>query len=139
MVDDQQIPYGSKLFYQGVNQFVSNMNETLDLFNKNHIPVFVSNLVCNDRDLKPFVSILPDSIRFPGFGTNLANGIYAYEQGDWESASVFWNWQTKYMMHTRCAIFISGNLSVRQGIKQRRNFISPGPGTSTDCASAHLL
>ena len=115
MVGDQQIPYESKLFYQGVNQFVSNMNETLDLFNKNHIPVFVSNLVCNDRDLKPFVSISPDSIRFPGFGTNLALGIRAYDQGDQVSASRYLQIAEKiYDAHALCNFYL-GNLSVVQG------------------------
>jgi hypothetical protein len=103
MVGDQQIPYESKIFYQGVNQFVSNMNETLELFNKNRIPVFVSNLVCHDRDLKPFVSISPDSIRFPGFGTNLALGIRAYDQGDQVSASRYLQIAEKiYDAHALC-------------------------------------
>ena len=115
MVGDQQIPYESKLFYQGVNQFVSNMKETLDLFNKNRIPVFVSNLVCNDRDLKPFVSISPDSIRFPGFGTNLALGIRAYDQGDQVSASHYLQIADKiYDAHALCNFYL-GNLSVVQG------------------------
>jgi tetratricopeptide (TPR) repeat protein len=115
MVGEQQIPYESKLFYQGVNQFVSNMNETLDLFNKNHIPVFVSNLVCNDRGLKPFVSISPDSIRFPEFRKNLALGISAYDQGDWKSALRYLQVADKiYDAHALCNFYL-GNLSVVQG------------------------
>jgi len=115
MVGEQQIPYGSKLFYQGVNQFVSNMSETLDLFNKNHIPVFVSNLVCNDRDMKPFVSISPDSVRFPGFGRNLALGIAAYNQGDWKLASRYLQIADKiYNAHALCNFYL-GKLSVIQG------------------------
>ena len=115
MVGDQQIPYDSKLFYQGVNQFVSNMNETLDLFNKNHIPVFISNLVSNDRDMKPFVSISPDSTRFPGFQKNLALGIHAYDQSDWVSASRYLQIADKiYDAHALCNFYL-GNLSVIQG------------------------
>jgi tetratricopeptide (TPR) repeat protein len=122
MVGDQQIPYGSKLFYQGVNQFVSNMNETLELFNNNHIPVFVSNLVCNDRDLKPFVSISPDSIRFPEFGKNLALGISAYNQRDWPSASSHLLLANKiYDAHAMCNFYL-GNLSVARDDKIKAKF-----------------
>ena len=122
MVGDRHIPYESKLFYQGVNQFVSNMNETLDLLNKNHIPVFVSNLVCNDRDLKPFVSISPDSIRFPGFGKSLALGIRAYDQGDWVSATRYFEMADKiYDAHALCNFYL-GNLSVKQGDQIRAKF-----------------
>jgi len=122
MVGDQQIPYGSKLFYQGVNQFISNMNETLALFNDNHIPVFVSNLVCNDRDLKPFVSIPPDNIRFPGFGKNLALGTSAYDQGDWVSASRYLQLAEKiYDAHALCNFYL-GNLAVFQGDKIKAKF-----------------
>ena len=114
MAGDQQIPYESKLFYQGVSQFVSNMNETLEFFNNHHIPVFVSNLVCNDRDLKPFVSISPDSIRFPGFKKNLALGISAYDQGDWVSASRYLQLAEKmYDAHALCNFYL-GQLSVIQ-------------------------
>jgi tetratricopeptide (TPR) repeat protein len=122
MVGDQKIPYDSKLFYQGVNQFVSNMNETLELFNKNHIPVFISNLVCNDRDLKPFVSIPPDSVRFPGFGKNLALGISAYDQGNWASASHYLQMADKmYNEHALCNFYL-GNLSVVQGDQSKAKF-----------------
>ncbi len=115
MVGDQQIPFGSKLFYQGLSQFVSNMNETLELFNNQHIPVFVSNLVSNDRDLKPFVSIPPDSIRFPEFGKDLALGIQAYGQGDWPSASRYLQLaENMYSAHALCNYYL-GSLSAMQG------------------------
>jgi tetratricopeptide (TPR) repeat protein len=114
MVGDQQIAYGSNLFYKGVSQFVSNMNETLELFDSHRIPVFVSNLVSNDRDLKPFVSIPPDSIRFPGFGKNLALGIRAFNQGDWESAYSFLLTADKmYDAHALCNFYLGKLLEIR--------------------------
>src|SRR6202035_3357538 len=48
MAADQQIPFGSKLFQRGIDQFKSNMDQTLNLFNQHHIPVFIGNLVCNE-------------------------------------------------------------------------------------------
>jgi lysophospholipase L1-like esterase len=86
MVADQQIPYQSELYKRGVEQFRSNMNETLDLLNKHHIPVFVSNLVSNEKDLKPFVSFPVDSIQFPGFTVNYNRGIRALKDNHIQAA-----------------------------------------------------
>jgi tetratricopeptide (TPR) repeat protein len=57
MVADQEIAYGSPLFTRGIRQFETNMDETLDIFHRNKIPVFISNVVSNLRDQHPFVSI----------------------------------------------------------------------------------
>ncbi|HEY2648625.1 MAG TPA: hypothetical protein VGI38_05510 [Puia sp.] len=122
MVGDQRIPYGSELYYQGVKQFVSNMNETLELFNRNHIPVFVSNLVCNERNLKPFVSISPDSARFPEFGKNLKLGMYAYDRGEWTAADQYLQLAEKiYSAHALCNFYL-GNLAVMQGDQIKAGF-----------------
>lgn len=56
MTHDQSIPYKSPLFQQGISQFNSNMTDMLNLFSRHHIPVYISNLVYNQRDLKPFIS-----------------------------------------------------------------------------------
>ncbi len=50
------VPFQSKTYYQGLKQFQSNLTETLDVLNTNGIPVFVSNLVSNEKDMKPFFS-----------------------------------------------------------------------------------
>ena len=57
MVADQEIAYGSPLFTRGIRQFETNMDETLDIFHRNKIPVFISNVVSNLKDQHPFVSI----------------------------------------------------------------------------------
>ena len=59
MVADQQIEYGSSQFYWGIDQFRENMDQALGVFSRAHVPVFFSNLVSNEKDLRPFVS-LPD-------------------------------------------------------------------------------
>ncbi|MDP4239252.1 MAG: GDSL-type esterase/lipase family protein [Bacteroidota bacterium] len=56
MAHDQSVPYKSRQFQQGIDQFKSNMTDLLDLFGKHRIPVFISNLVYNQKDLKPFIS-----------------------------------------------------------------------------------
>lgn len=87
MVADEQIPYDSKLFNRGINQFRSNIDKTLRLFNKFNIPVFISNLVSNEKDFRPFVSVAVDSVRFPGFNKYFKSGMEAFEKSDFLTAS----------------------------------------------------
>jgi tetratricopeptide (TPR) repeat protein len=115
MVADQQIPYGSDLYEKGIAQFTSNMDETLNLFNKNGIPVFISNLVSNEIDLKPFVSISPDSARLPGFNTNFVKGVAAYNNGDWENAVQLLQFADQlYNGHALCNYYL-GKLAYIRG------------------------
>jgi len=57
----QKIPFGSVVYKQGVKQFRRNMNEICRLLSKHQIPVFISNLVSNERDLEPFISTKADT------------------------------------------------------------------------------
>lgn len=75
MVADSHIPYNSDLYKRGIEQFRNNMDRTLALFNKHHIPLFISNLVSNEKDLVPFVSITNDSSKFAEFENNFNKGI----------------------------------------------------------------
>jgi tetratricopeptide (TPR) repeat protein len=61
MAGDQQVPYQSELFEKGINQFQYNMDQTLDLLSREKIPVFLSNLVSNIKDLPPFISNVQES------------------------------------------------------------------------------
>ena len=60
VVKEQVIPYKSKLFQQGLEQFQNNMKLVLNLFKKHQIPVFFSTVGVNLKDLKPFKSISSD-------------------------------------------------------------------------------
>jgi tetratricopeptide (TPR) repeat protein len=115
MVADQQIPFGSNEYRKGIEQFVSNMNETLELFNSLQIPVFVSNLVSNEVDIKPFVSIPPDSAHLPGFSKNFEFGVVAFKKGEWEEAARFFNAADQiYNGHALCNYYL-GKLAWNQG------------------------
>ena len=72
MVGNQQIPYQSPLFEKGLNQFRQNMDATLRILNKNNIPVFLSDLVSNVKDIPPFI------------GESGANEAYRTAQTLWE-------------------------------------------------------
>jgi len=56
MAADQQIPYGSDAYTRGIRQFETNMNALCQMLSKRKIPVFISNLVSNKKDVKPFIS-----------------------------------------------------------------------------------
>ena len=86
MVADEQIPYNSILYNRGIKQFQFNIDKTLSLFNKFNIPVFISNLVSNEKDFKPFVSAAVDSVRFPGFTKYFKSGMEAFEKSDFLTA-----------------------------------------------------
>jgi tetratricopeptide (TPR) repeat protein len=115
MVADQQIPIDSKLFSRGIDQFVSNMDKVLEIFNSHQIPVFVSNLVSNEKDLKPFVSVAADSIRFPGFEKNYKLGAGLYDKGDWIPALQYLDLANRiYDGHAMCNFYL-GKLAYNQG------------------------
>jgi tetratricopeptide (TPR) repeat protein len=86
MAGGQLIPYGSALFNRGIDQFRMNMDLALSVLHDGHIPVFISNLVSNEKDLSPFVSASADSVRCPAFAKNYALGLKALENKDPASA-----------------------------------------------------
>jgi tetratricopeptide (TPR) repeat protein len=78
MVADSHIPFGSAIYQRGLDQFEANMDETLKLFSDRQIPVYISNLISNEKDMKPFVSVEPDN----NAASQYALGRLAYERGD---------------------------------------------------------
>lgn len=60
MVKKQRIPYNSEVYHAGINQFKSNLGKILHKYKKNNIPVILSTVICNEKDIKPFIS---DSIK----------------------------------------------------------------------------
>jgi tetratricopeptide (TPR) repeat protein len=82
MVADEQIPFGSELYRRGMEQFKANLQETLDVLQQHHVPVFVSTLVSNERDLKPFVSFRIDSVKHPGFQERFTGAVKSLQDND---------------------------------------------------------
>ncbi len=115
MVADQQIAFGSKLYYRGIDQFRSNMDATLHLFSEHHIPVFISNLVSNERGLRPFISIEPDSTRFPAFKPDYEAGVKVFELKELPAAdSLFKKADLDYTGHALCNYYL-GQVSYALG------------------------
>ena len=53
---EQRIPYGSELYRRGLTQYETNLNDLLAHLNERQVPVFLSNLVSNEKDLSPFLN-----------------------------------------------------------------------------------
>jgi tetratricopeptide (TPR) repeat protein len=119
MAAKQKIPYQSELYQRGVEQFSSNMKETLELFSKRDIPVFLSNLVSNEKDLKPFVSFPVDSLRFPDFYPAFMAAK------EYRSASQFLKAADHhYPSHALCNYYL-GQLAYAQGeFREAKGFFS---------------
>ncbi len=114
MVANQQIPFGSALYRKGLEQFEVNMNATLDVLNGHNIPVFISTLASNEKDMKPFISIAPDSLRFPAFQKNFTQGVSAIENKDSAAASkLFMQAETVFPDHAACNFYL-GRLAYSQ-------------------------
>lgn len=56
MAGQQEIPYGSETYLAGIKQFKCNMTELCQYMRQKNIPVFLSTLVSNEKDQKPFIS-----------------------------------------------------------------------------------
>jgi len=58
MVRQQEIPHGSDLYRAGITQFDSNMDLLLETLTDAEVPVYLSNLISNEKAQKPFISHL---------------------------------------------------------------------------------
>jgi tetratricopeptide (TPR) repeat protein len=95
MAADEQIPYQSDLYQKGLSQFKANMNDVFSLFNEHHIPVFVSDLVSNEKDLKPFISFEAGGLQEPAFKENYLKGVKAFNKEDYATSYSYLNLANK--------------------------------------------
>lgn len=84
MAADQEIVYHSEKYNRGIKQFENNLNEICQLLSKNKVPVFLSNLVSNEKDLKPMVSATTGKVSSAADVFKQANEAYA--NGDFDKA-----------------------------------------------------
>ncbi|SDS42159.1 hypothetical protein [Gramella sp. MAR_2010_147] len=56
MVAEQSISFGSETYRDGIEQFRYNFQELLENLNQNDIPVFLSTIASNEKDIRPFIS-----------------------------------------------------------------------------------
>jgi tetratricopeptide (TPR) repeat protein len=76
MAAKQEIPFDSDIYKAGIQQFDKNMSAVCEVLSDKKIPVFISNLVCNEKDLKPFISSKADTSVSSDFHYDLAEKAY---------------------------------------------------------------
>ncbi len=60
MIGNKLVPYHSAMYTEGLNQFSDNMCSLMGKLKNAHVPVIISDLVSNVRDLPPFRSMQYD-------------------------------------------------------------------------------
>lgn len=86
MAEKQEVVYGSNTFKSGLKQFEMNMDEMLKKFNRQNVPVYLSNVVSNEKDQKPFISKLNAATDTTRFMTEYNSGIKAYNKKAFDTA-----------------------------------------------------
>lgn len=86
MVSDQKIALNSEKFKQGISQFEANMTDLCKVFSNKNIPVFISTLVSNQKDLKPFIS---ESGSNPSASKQYQLGIESFKKNNFTEAEKY--------------------------------------------------
>jgi tetratricopeptide (TPR) repeat protein len=83
MSAEKTIIYRSELYEAGVGQFRRNIDQILQTFSQKGIPVFLSTIVSNEKDLKPMMSVHKDSLTISAsWNTRFKAAEKAMRRGD---------------------------------------------------------
>lgn len=63
MAGKQQLPYKGEAYNKGIRQFSENLTELFSFYSGKKIPIFLSTVFSNEKDLSPFISAPVDSPR----------------------------------------------------------------------------
>lgn len=125
MVGNQEIPYQSDLYQKGLKQFTANMDEVVSLFSKKQIPLYLSNLVSNQKDLKPFISLEPGSLKYPLFQKNYAAGLNAFNANNLPVAEKYFSAANElFDGHALCNFYLGAVFDKEGDIERARQFFS---------------
>ena len=83
MAKEQSIALGSEVYNEGIEQFEGNMTDILQMTSDAHVPVILSNLTCNLKDQKPFISIQDQG---KSAETVYDEALVQYNSGNYEAA-----------------------------------------------------
>jgi len=115
MASGQKIPFKSKLYFKGIQQFEKNLNDILQNFNKNNIPVYIGNLVSNEKDQKPFISMLTDTMHIYEWKNYYEKGLKAYTSNDMEEAFACFTHANQIDSTSALCNYFLGNIEYRTG------------------------
>ena len=86
VVDEREIPLGSVLYEQGIDQFHANMADLLSRYREAGVPVYIGTLVSNERNRKPFLSGLAEEMDPASWQSAYDDAHSALVNGDLERA-----------------------------------------------------
>lgn len=92
MAQQQSIPYQSEAYKAGIAQFKNNMTKLCQFMLDKNVPVFLSTLVNNEKDLKPFISDGSDTsanMMYAGANDAYQSGKYALAKQEYIKAKEF--------------------------------------------------
>jgi len=107
MAGDQHIAFTSDLYNKGIGQYLNNMRSLLHVLDEYHIPVFLSNLVCNQAGLKPFVCIEASGRQDTAFRLVYEKGIDALKDHREQAAFEYFTEADRiYPGHALCNYYL---------------------------------
>ncbi|MFB0497250.1 lysophospholipase L1-like esterase [Mucilaginibacter sp. OAE612] len=92
MARHQGIPYRSESYKAGIAQFKNNMTELCQFMHDKNVPVFLSTLVNNEKDLKPFIGDGSDTsanMMYAGANDAYQSGKYVQAKQEYIKAKEF--------------------------------------------------
>ena len=88
MAKEQQIPLNSEAYFAGIAQFEGNLKRILDKYQRHGIPVMLSTLVANEKDVKPFISDDLDKKKYVESIEENKPGVYGLAQKNADAAYI---------------------------------------------------
>lgn len=89
IVGDKDIPYDSDNYHLAMSRYRQNMDKLISQFSEKNIPVFLSEVISNVKDIEPlsYLSTTQENEAMKAYRTAEAN----YEKGDYLSAKELYN------------------------------------------------
>ena len=115
MVGEQKIPYGSQLYFLGLNQFRSNLSALLERYRQHGIPVFIGTLASNERDFRPFITGLSPATDARVWQAKYDEGIAAAAHGDTTAAILALEAAMMMDSLSASAFYVKGQLLEQSG------------------------
>lgn len=86
MAKNQEIPFNSEVYKAGITQFDENLKRILDKYKKHDVPVILSTLVSNEKDIEPFISDSLDMARYKESMQHKSLDVYRLAQKNADAA-----------------------------------------------------
>ena len=125
MAGEQLIPYKSPIFEAGLEQYKFNLTQILRIFDRKEIPVFISNVVSNEKDQRPLVSTLLERTDSADFFLVFRQMETAFEAHKWDEVEKLGRHVKEQDSTYAKTYFVLGQTALKRGEpgKARHHFI----------------